>query len=285
MIPPGAHGMMRPSTQPHRPNLPPNATPVVNPRKQRELYVGNLPREHVSESMLRELFNQIILQCEDFDARKGAAVLALQLRVNATANGGTFAFIEFRDEQVMATVATFNGMELYGRNLKISHPNGYVPPAAPIATLRVPERIMTNFGLRTYEAMRRQDRATPELAVRKGRTLYVGNLAIGMVTAPMLTELFTYPLQKLDLGEASTPAGPPVIDAKVDPSGKFGFVEFADDMLATMALAVFNKMPLCGRPLCVDRPAGYTADMSRPLPPGRRRGVPGSNCVAKKDAG
>jgi len=35
-----------------------------------------------------------------------------------------------------------------------------------------------------------------------------------------------------------------------------------------MALAIFNKMELCGRPLCVDRPAGYTPDMSRPLPAG-----------------
>lgn len=111
----------------------------------------------------------------------------------------------------------------------------------------------------------------------------------------MLVDLFTAPLQALPLENAASP----VTEAKVDQSGtpiddrstaratqpfllpyrlrsslvmcvaaKFAFVLFADDQLATMALALFNKMELCGRPMCVDRPAGYTPDMSTPLPPG-----------------
>ena len=135
-------------------------------------------------------------------------------------------------------------------------------------TLEVPEEIMKRFGLGSYEAMRRQDRPPAELADRKARELYVGNLTIGAVNSAMLIELFTYPLQKLPLGENSAGVACPVVEAKVDQSGKYAFVLFADDQIATMALAIFNKMELCGRPLCVDRPAGYTSDMSRPLPAG-----------------
>lgn len=74
--------------------------------------------------------------------------------------------------------------------------------------------------------------------------------------------------RQLPLGEGAQGVQCPVVEAKVDQTGKFAFVLFADDQIATMALAIFNKMELCGRPLCVDRPAGYTTDMSRPLPSG-----------------
>ena len=147
-------------------------------------------------------------------------------------------------------------------------PSSQVEPAVPVKTLEVPEEIMKRFGLGSYEAMRRQDRPPAELADRKARELYVGNLTIGAVSSAMLIELFTYPLQKLPLGENNAGVSCPVSEAKVDQSGKYAFVLFSDDQIATMALAIFNKMELCGRPLCVDRPAGYTSDMSRPLPAG-----------------
>jgi len=193
----------------------------------------------------------------------------MNVSVRATTNaqtgqGSTFAFVEFRDEKLSNTAAKLNGMELLGRNLKISHPNGYVPPQGTPDTYDFPEDLMKRFGLGSYEAMRRQDRPPAELADRKARELYVGNLTIGCVTSQMLVDLFTAPLQALPLENATSP----VSEAKVDQSGKFAFVLFADDQLATMALALFNKMELCGRPMCVDRPAGYTQDMSRPLPPG-----------------
>ena len=134
--------------------------------------------------------------------------------------------------------AKLNGMELMGRNLKISHPNGYVPPQGTPDTYDLPEvrplgcpwnrsrpkppeaarsrptppdaarrrpkppnaawppvwfttslrslsaqDLMKRFGLGSYEAMRRQDRPPAELADRKARELYVGNLTIGCVTS------------------------------------------------------------------------------------------------------
>jgi hypothetical protein len=158
--------------------------------------------------MIKELFSQILQQCEGFDGSTGAPVLNVQLRGGGAAAGGgtgtTFAFVEFRDETLSATIATFNGMELYGRNLKISHPNGYVrahalraririrgqcvrsrlscaclrwsafarrqvAPDVPVKTLGIPEDIMKRFGLGSYEAMRRQDKPPQELADRKVR--------------------------------------------------------------------------------------------------------------------
>ena len=271
-------GMM---ANPTRPNLPMgmNASQPANNKKQRELYVGNVPTGAVSESMMKELFAQMLNQCPGFKADLGAPVLNVQVRTGGAASGNgtgaTFAFVEFRDEECAATIAAFNGMELYGRNLKISRPNGYVAPIEPVRPLDIPEEIMKRFGLGSYEAMRRQDRPPQELADRKARELYVGNLTIGCVNGAMLTELFTFPLQKLPLGQDGRGVATPVVEAKVDQCGKFAFVLFADDQLATMALAIFNKMELCGRPLCVDRPAGYTPDMSRPLPPGMlEQGMP-----------
>jgi len=255
---------------PFRPNMPMTATPGINPKKQRELYVGNLPTGQVNEPMLKELYAQLLAQCDGFDGSLGPPVLNCQVRGGGV-NGGTgttFAFVEFRDETCSQTIARFNGMELYGRNLKISHPNGYVEPATPVKTFGVPDDLYKRFGLDSYEAMRRQDRPPQQLADRKSRELYVGNLTMGAVNSAMLIELFTYPLQRLPLGEGAAGISCPVVEAKVDQSGKFAFVLFADDQLATMALAIFNKMELCGRPLCVDRPAGYQPDMSRPLPPG-----------------
>ena len=93
--------------------------------------------------------------------------------------------------------------------------------------------IYTCSGLRSL-SLPRQDRPPAELADRKARELYVGNLTIGCVTGQMLTELFTYPLQKLPLGDKATGVATPVVEAKVDASGKYAFVLFADDQLATM---------------------------------------------------
>ena len=115
------------------------------------------------------------------------------MQIRGGGNGGnttTFAFVEFRDEQCSATISGFNGMGSTARNLKISHPNGYIEPPAPVPTFGVPDELMKRFGLGSYEAMRRQDRPPQELADRKARELYVGNLAIGMVNSAMLIELF-----------------------------------------------------------------------------------------------
>ena len=56
-LPPMLPNMMASAAS--RPNLPVGLQ-EVNVKKQRELYIGNLPTGQVSESMLRELFTQIV---------------------------------------------------------------------------------------------------------------------------------------------------------------------------------------------------------------------------------
>merc|ERR1712216_835867 len=80
-------------------------------------------------------------------------------------------------------------------------------------------------------------------------------LTTGAVTNDMIKELFTVPLQTIpSTGDSSLL---PVLDAKVDLSGKFAFVEFRDEEITTLALSLFNNMELCGRPMHVARPAGF----------------------------
>jgi hypothetical protein len=257
MMPPGMMGMMG---MPHMPNMP--GGPLPNNKKQRELYIGNLPTGMVTEEMLKVLFSQMIEACEGYDPSPGPPVLNAQLR-GGTNGQATFAFVEFRDEKISATVSTFNGMELSGRHLKISHPNGYIEPPVPVETLGVPKELAHKFGLDSYGAMRRRDTPQSEFNDRKARELYVGNLTMGCVTSQMLIDLFTAPLSNLQGLEGD---GPPVAEAKVDHSGKFAFVLFRNNQLATIALSLFNKMEYYGRPLLCDRPQGYSADMSQEIP-------------------
>jgi len=169
------------------------------------------------------------------------------------AGGGQFAFIEFRDEPLCETGMLFNGIELQGRNLKIGHPNGYMPPITPVMRLIPPPELLAKFGLGPGGGT--TSAATDN---KRQRELYVGNLAVGAVNSTMLKELFTAPLQAIPTSDASSGL-PPVMDARVDPAGKFAFVEFRSDELTTLALSLFNNMELCGREMRLARPSGYVA--------------------------
>ena len=100
-------------------------------KKQRELYVGNLPPE-ATEAELTTLFTQLISACEGYNPILGPPC------PNASIAGGhTFAFVEFRDEQLCETAMQFNGITLHGRALKIGHPNGYIVPVVPVQVLQL----------------------------------------------------------------------------------------------------------------------------------------------------
>ena len=172
-------------------------------KKQRELYVGNLPPT-ATEPMLKELFTQLLSACEGFNAAMGPPVMNAQI-----AGGGQFAFIEFQDETMCETGMLFNGIDLQGRSLKIGHPNGYMPPIAPVQTLTPPLALMQKFGLGGSAST-----ASNGGDSKRQRELYVGNLAVGAVTSGMLKELFTAPLAAIPTTDGS--ALPPVMDARVD---------------------------------------------------------------------
>lgn len=97
-------------------------------------------------------------------------------------------------------------------------------------------------------------------AERKLREVYVGNLAIGLVTSQVLTEMFNNALQYLMPEHTKPAAGTvwamPVVSCQMDGSGKFAFVEFRTEEMATAALKL-DRLELCGRHINVGRPKGY----------------------------
>ena len=95
-----------------------------------------------TEVELTTLFTQLLSACEGYNPILGPPC------PNASIAGGhTFAFVEFRDEQLCETAMQFNGITLHGRALKIGHPNGYVPPMMAAQTLKVPAELMEKLGL------------------------------------------------------------------------------------------------------------------------------------------
>ena len=79
----------------------------------------------------------------------------------------------------------------------------------------------------------------------------------GQVTGQMLELLFSEPLRTIPGNEAHPV--PPVVAARLDPGGRFAFVEFRDVAMAEVALHLFNGMLLCGLPMAVARPASRPA--------------------------
>ena len=66
-------------------------------KKQRELYVGNLGNQ-AQEAQLKTVFTQALSAFEGYDPLPGPPVVSVSL-----CGGGTYAFVEFRDEQASAT--------------------------------------------------------------------------------------------------------------------------------------------------------------------------------------
>lgn len=93
-----------------------------------------------------------------------------------------------------------------------------------------------------------------QTADRKAREIYVGNLAIGVVTPDMLKELFNAILGS----HVPDPVNqPPVCNVTMDPNaGRFAFVEFRTRELCDAA-AQLDKLELCGRQMNIGRPKGY----------------------------
>lgn len=90
---------------------------------------------------------------------------------------------------------------------------------------------------------------------KKAREVYVGNLAIGMVTESMLRDFFNTAMKGLMPEEAGTQA---VMNVWMAADMKYSFVEMRTAELATASIAL-DKMELCGRALNVGRPSGYVA--------------------------
>lgn len=119
--------------------LPGSAASQAN-KKQRELYVGNLPVGMVTPSALRDLFSQPLKTMPNFNEAAGQPVLNVDI-----APDGKFAFVEFRDEEIAQIALTlFDKMELCGRTLNVGRPRGYVEPGGSLSTTLLPQ--LGGFG-------------------------------------------------------------------------------------------------------------------------------------------
>ena len=101
------------------------------PRKQRELYVGNLAVGYATDVHVRELFNRAL-----------AALLPNPLAnppvLGCKMNGeGKFAFVELRTEDLATAGLFLNQFTFFGRRIKVGRPKGYVEPA-PVPTSAAP---------------------------------------------------------------------------------------------------------------------------------------------------
>lgn len=98
---------------------------------------------------------------------------------------------------------------------------------------------------------------------RKQREVYVGNLAIGVVTKQILEEFFNQALSHMMPDPVATP---PVVNINMDGQGRFAFVEFRSRELANQALMMDKLVEVYGRHLHVGRPKGYIEPTAPPLP-------------------
>uniref|UniRef100_A0A6U5J7E4 RRM domain-containing protein n=1 Tax=Calcidiscus leptoporus TaxID=127549 RepID=A0A6U5J7E4_9EUKA len=233
-------------------------------RKQRELYVGNLLAGVVNPDMLKEFFTSALTACKGYTPTMGPPVACVQM-----SGEGKFAFVEFRDELMAVTALQLDKVELAGRPLNIGRPAGFVPPSAgmPMPTPLSIDGAVPGAGTAPMPAAGAAPGALATLLPgaaaqvnRKQRELYVGNLPVGVVNASSLKELFMQPLSTMP----GTEPGPAVLNIDLAADGKFAFVEFRDEQITSVALTLFDKMELCGRPLNVGRPRGYVEPGATP---------------------
>ena len=87
---------------------------------------------------------------------------------------------------------------------------------------------------------------------RKQREVYVGNLAVGIVTEAMLAEVFDSALESLSPDDA----GPPVVGVQIAPDGAYAFAEMRTEKLSDAAMHL-DGVELCSRAMRVGRPKGW----------------------------
>eukprot|EP00916_Digyalum_oweni_P007149 GHVL01012114.1.p1 GENE.GHVL01012114.1~~GHVL01012114.1.p1 ORF type:complete len:346 (+),score=66.63 GHVL01012114.1:22-1059(+) len=95
---------------------------LISNKKQRDVYVGNLPPGMVTSSMLMELFSKPMTMLPEYESPLGPPVLNVEL-----GSEGRYAFVEFQSEKLgSAALKTFQNLQLYGRSLTLGRPTGYV---------------------------------------------------------------------------------------------------------------------------------------------------------------
>lgn len=227
-------------------------------KKAREIYCGNLASGHVTPMVLRDHFNQLFYLLPEFNAKyeflktTGAGVVQ-DLKLSSC---GTYAFVQFFTEELAVTALEFDKHEFFGRQVRIGRPTGVMlttppPPPMDVTALRNSGRLPLKSGVVTV----------PGGADKKQRELYVGNLHPGAMDPDLIRELFEPACRILPmyakLDQEKVPS--PILSVEIGPDGRFAFIEFVSESLASATLAIFNQVDLLGKRMSVMRPQGYVA--------------------------
>ena len=117
---------------------------------------------------------------------------------------------------------------------------------------------------------------------RRQRELYVGNLAMNLVTPEIVAEVFNSALSSLsDDGLA------PVVNVSMSMDGKFAFVEMRTEPLSDAAMHL-DGVELCGRAMRVGRPKGWVpppVDTAAAAPPNASTARPDTTQTGGPEAG
>lgn len=226
-------------------------------KKQRELYVGNLPIGQVTPESIKDAFAALMRKIPEYQQKYGLMEPVRDVQISSS---GTFAFVEFSSEEMCSTAMLFDKMEMKGRAINCGRPQGYADPVGgPPDPMDIQPLIRAGLlpsDEKKKETVELAAAQTASILDRKQRELYVGNLPIGMVTQDVLMELFA-PACKY-LPQFIEEKGDPVVNVTLNADGRYAFVEMQSDKLASAALSIYDKMELFGRPMNVGRPSGYT---------------------------
>ncbi|KAL4545959.1 hypothetical protein Ndes2526B_g05081 [Nannochloris sp. 'desiccata'] len=119
-------------------------------------------------------------------------------------------------------------------------------------------RQMQEQQLRARQLVLHQQAASAVIAASKTqREVYVGNLIPGVVTDPMLRQLFNATLQAAFPEQCGDGSIEPVIHIKMNTEGKYCFIELLSSEMATSCLDLSGQVMLAGSMLSIGRPAGY----------------------------
>uniref|UniRef100_A0A061RZ22 RRM domain-containing protein n=1 Tax=Tetraselmis sp. GSL018 TaxID=582737 RepID=A0A061RZ22_9CHLO len=128
--------------------------------------------------------------------------------------------------------------------------------AAPSTDPAEAIRQLQEQQLKARQLVLQQQAASAAAAASKTqREVYVGNLALGLVTEDVLRTLFNNAL-KVAFPDYSTPGMEPVVNVSMHSDGRYAFVELRTPEMASEALKI-SGLQLLGQALSVGRPSGY----------------------------
>jgi hypothetical protein len=220
-------------------------------KKARELYVGNLASGQVSPMNMREHFDQLFMQIPEYVQKYESLRGSGPIREIKLSSCGMYAFLEFWTEEITITAIEMDKHEFFGRSMRIGRPSGFVytnpnpPPPMDVTLLRqrglIPAMIA---GMVSGD--------------KKERQVYLGNLPPGVLTTDLIRELFEPACRLLpDFAPLADSVPSPVLSVDFGAEGRFAFVEFVNDRIATCSLNIFNNVEVFGKKLSVMRPQGY----------------------------